>query len=72
MKQLIISLVLLWTIAGLSSVQANTSTTITVKPGANTLQEAINKAVTLSGDVVIELLSGDYRTNKGYVVSGSN
>ena len=72
MKQLIISLVLLWTIAGLSSVQANTSTTITVKPGANTLQEAINKAATLSGDVVIELLSGDYRTNKGYVVSGSN
>ena len=47
MKQLIISLVLLWTIAGLSSVQANTSTTITVKPGANTLQEAINKAATL-------------------------
>ena len=72
MKQLIISLVLLWTIAGLSSVQANTSTTITVKPGANTLQEAINKAATLSGDVVIELLSGDYRTNKGYVVRGGN
>ena len=72
MKQLIISLILLWTFAGLLSVHANTSTTITAKPGANTLQEAINKAATLSGDVVIELLSGDYRTDKGYVVSGGN
>lgn len=39
-------------------------TTITVKPGSGTLQQAIRKAASLEGDVIIEMKGGEYRTDK--------
>ena len=39
-------------------------TTITVKPGKNAIQNAINKAANINDDVVIELTRGTYRTHK--------
>lgn len=39
-------------------------TTITAKPGKNAIQNAINKAANINDDVVIELTSGTYRTDK--------
>lgn len=42
----------------------NRQTTIIVKPGSGTLQQAIRKAASLEGDVIIEMKGGEYRTDK--------
>lgn len=39
-------------------------TKITVKPGSGTLQQAIRKAASIEGDVIIEMAGGEYRTDK--------
>lgn len=39
-------------------------TTITVNPGTTSLQQAIRRASGLTGDVVIEMKGGEYRTEK--------
>ncbi|WP_293715649.1 right-handed parallel beta-helix repeat-containing protein [uncultured Parabacteroides sp.] len=39
-------------------------TTITVSPGTTSLQQAIRRASRLTGDVVIEMKGGEYRTGK--------
>lgn len=42
----------------------NRQTTIIVKSGSGTLQQAIRKAASLEGDVIIEMKGGEYRTDK--------
>ncbi|WFE87003.1 right-handed parallel beta-helix repeat-containing protein [Parabacteroides chongii] len=46
------------------SQSGNRQTTIIVKPGSGTLQQAIRKAASLEGDVIIEMKGGEYRTDK--------
>ncbi|MGM9802610.1 MAG: right-handed parallel beta-helix repeat-containing protein [Muribaculaceae bacterium] len=63
MKRNLINAILLLA-SGLATISAGAQTTITVKPGNNALQKAINKAAGIKGNVVIELSQGTYRTSR--------
>ncbi|MCL3853837.1 MULTISPECIES: hypothetical protein [Parabacteroides] len=60
---------IVWSVLVLQSVWAfgkseGRQATILVKPGSGTLLQAIRKAASLEGDVIIEMKGGEYRTDK--------